>query len=193
MREFIDIQRDFGLMFFLESGNGNLYFVPVAPGVPRLIVRRFDNDLPQELIPAYVDLLAVSQDWIEGDPELAALVRIEQPTEIGRDFIARPHHLGNSLRSFLDTDPEDNPPEPPDELTLMQTRFRTLAAVVSGARDTLLTSILARSLIEPTAKTLYSYSESQFIVVDLKPTRTELERWVKLISMEPEINGVRFD
>lgn len=177
MRDFSDIQHELGLKLFLESGNGNLYFVPASPGAPRVIVRRFDRDLPPALIPAYVDLLAAAQAWIEDDPELSALVRVERPREVGRDFIARPHHIGNSLNSFLDTDPEDDPPEPPDELAPMQARFRARAEAASGPREALLTSILARSLIEPTAKTVYSYRGLPFIVVDLKPTRAELERW----------------
>jgi hypothetical protein len=182
MRKFCDIQRELGLVLFFESEHGNLYCVPVAPGAPRLIVRRFDGDLPSALIPAYVDLLGAAKGWIEADPDMAALVRVEQPTEGGRDFIARPHHLGNSLNSFLDTDPEDDPPEPPDELEPMQARFRARSGVAAGPGESLLTSILARSLLDPTYKTIYSYRESRFIVVDLKPTRAELERWRELMG-----------
>jgi hypothetical protein len=180
MRQFDDIQHELGLKFFLESDNGDLYFVPMAPGVRRLIVRRFDRDLPPTLIPAYVDISAAAQAWLETDRDLVKLVRVEQPTEVGSDFIARPHHLGNSLRSFLDTDPEDAPPEPPDELALMQARFRARAASAAEPREALLISILARSILEPTAKTLYSYQEGRFIVVDLKPTRADLDRWTAL-------------
>lgn len=180
MREFVEIQQDLGLKFFLESDNGNLYFVPIAPDAARLLVRRFDRNLAPALIPAYVDLLSAAQRWIESDPDLSGLVRVEQPNEIGRDFIARQHHLGDSLRSFLDTDPEDNPPEPPDELALMQTRFRERAKAAGDVREALLVSILACSIVEPSAKTLYSYRESRFVVVDLKPTRADLERWVEL-------------
>jgi hypothetical protein len=129
------------------------------------------------LIPAYVDLLRAAQSWIDADPEFAALVRVEQPSEVGRDFIARPHRLGNSLRSFLEYDPDEPPPEAPEELDRMQTRFRDRTKVTHDAREALLISILGRSLIEPTAKTMYSYAESGFIIVDLKPTRAELERW----------------
>jgi hypothetical protein len=124
--------------------------------------------------------LAAAEAWIEADPELAALLRVEQPSEVGRDFIARPHHLGDSLRSFLDTDPDDSPPEQPDELALIQTRFRARAKTVSGAREALLTSILARSILEPTAKTIYSYRAQRFTIVDLKLTRGELELWTEL-------------
>jgi hypothetical protein len=46
MRKFTDIQRELNLMKLTDSRNGTLYCVPVAPGAPRLIVRRFDQALP---------------------------------------------------------------------------------------------------------------------------------------------------
>jgi hypothetical protein len=182
MRDFADIQRELALMPFLDSMNGSLYCVPVAPGAPRLIVRRFDRELTPAMIPVYVDLLAAAQAWIAADPELEQLVRIEQPSEVGHDFIARPHLNATSLDTYMASDPDDDPPDPPDELAPMQSRFRSRAKVTSGSREALLTTILARSLLAPTHKTMYSFAESRFVVVDLKPIRAELERWRELAA-----------
>lgn len=167
-------------MPFLNSTNGSLHCVPVAPGAPRLIVRRFDRELAPAMIPVYVELLAAAQRWIAADPELAQLARVEQPSEVGHDFIARPHLNATPLDAYLAGDPEDDPPDPPDELALMQARFRARAAAAADPREELLTAILARSLLAPTHKTMYSLAESRFVVVDLKPTRAELERWREL-------------
>lgn len=180
MRDFTDIQRELALMPFLNSANGSLYCVPVGPGAPRLIVRRFDRALTPAMIPVYVDLLAAAQRWIAADPELAQLVHVEQPSEVGHDFIARPHLNATPLDAYLAGDPEDDPPDPPDELALMQTRFRARTAAASDLREELLTTILTRSVLAPTYKTMYSLAESRFVVVDLKPTRAELERWREL-------------
>jgi hypothetical protein len=177
MRKFTDIQHDLNLVKFVESPSGNLFCVPVAPGAPRIIVRRFDRDLPATLIPAYISLLAAAEAWIARDADLARVVRVEQPTEIGCDFIARPHVLGTSLSSFAD---DEDPPEPPDELLTMQARFRARAAAETEARDAFIAVVLARSILEPTAKTMYSFRESKFIVADIKPTRGDLERWAAL-------------
>ena len=180
MREFTDIERDLHLIKFTDSRNGTLYCVPVAPGAPRLIVRRFDQDLPPSLVTAYARLIADAAAWIASDPELAKLVRIEQPTEIGSDYIARRHVNATSLDAFLDTDPEEDPPEPPPELSLMQARFRERTKFASSTREALLVSILARSILERSQKTFYDSEAEQFVIADMTPTRDQLERWSAL-------------
>jgi hypothetical protein len=182
MREFADIERELNLMKFTDSRNGTLYCVPTAPGAPRLIVRKFDGELAPALIPAYVDIAASAEAWIAADPELAALVRIEQPSEVGRNFIARRHFNATTLDAFLGTDPEEDPPEPPPELARMQTRFRDRTKAASGLHDALLTSILSRSVLERSLKTFYDYDAEQFVIADLKLTRDELKRWDELVK-----------
>lgn len=182
MRDFADIERELSLMKFTDSANGTLYCVPVAPGAPRLIVRRFDGALPSSLVPVYADLLAAAQSWIAGDPELAALVRVEQSKETGRDFLARRHFNLTSLDAFLEDDPEEDPPDPPPELPRMQARFRERVDGASSVRDALLMSILSRSILERSLKTFYDLGAEQFVIADLKPTRDELERWGALAA-----------
>jgi hypothetical protein len=182
MREFADIERELHLMKFTDSRNGTLYCVPVAPGAPRLIVRRFDGEVPPSLVPAYAGMITAAAAWIAADPELAKLVRIEQPTEIGREYIARRHFNATSLDAFLETDPDEDPPEPPPELYRMQARFRERTKAASDAREALLTSILARSILERSLKTFYDHDAEQFVIADLKPTRAELERWHALTA-----------
>jgi hypothetical protein len=177
MREFADIERELHLIKFTDSRNGTLYCVPVSPGAPRLIVRRFDQDLPPSLVTAYARLTADAATWIAADPELAKLVRIEQPTEIGRDYIARRHVNATSLDAFLETDPEEDPPEAPPELSRMQARFRERTELASTAREALLISILSRSILERSQKTFYDSDAEQFVIVDPTPTRDELGRW----------------
>lgn len=177
MREFADIERELQLMKFTDSANGTLYCVPVSPGAPRLIVRRFDRELPRTLVSAYARMLADAAAWIAADPELAKLVRIEQPTEIGSDYIARHHMNATSLDAFLETDPEEDSPEPPPELPRMQARFRERSKLARSAREALLVSVLARSILERSQKTFYDFEDEQFVIADLTLTRNELERW----------------
>jgi len=177
MREFADIERELHLMKFTDSRNGTLYCVPVAPGAPRLIVRHFDGDLPPSLVPVYADLVAAAAAWIAAEPALARLVRVELPAEIGRGYIARRHFNATSLDALLETDPDEDPPEPSPELALMQARFRALAAAPHDRREALLASIVARSILARSRKTFYDHGVEQFVIADLKPTRPELERW----------------
>jgi hypothetical protein len=174
MRTFADIQRELNLVRYVGSFSGNLYIVPVAPSAPRIVVRHFDRDLPPSLIPSYTALLRAAQSWIDTDPELAKLVRVEQPVETGSDFIARPHHLGTALSAYED---DEDPPEAPEELNAVRTRFRARAAQARGERERLLADVLARSLLQPTAKTVFNAREHRFVIADLKPTRDDLERW----------------
>jgi hypothetical protein len=180
MREFSDIERDLHLIKFTDSRNGTLYCVPVAPGAPRLIVRRFDQDLPPSLVASYARLIADAAAWIAADRELAKLVRIEQPTEVGSDYMARRHVNATSLDAFLETDPEEDPPESPPELSRMQARFRERTKIASSAREALIASILGRSILERSQKTFYDTEAEQFVIADPTPTRNELERWSTL-------------
>jgi hypothetical protein len=177
MRKFADIERELHLMKFTDSANGTLYCVPVSPGAPRLIVRHFDRDLPPSLVTPYARIIADAAAWIAADPELARLVRTEQPTEIGSDYIARRHLNATSLDAFLETDPEEDPPEPPRELSRMQARFKERTKLANSAREALLTSILGRSILERSQKTFYDEEAQQFVIADPTPTRDELERW----------------
>jgi hypothetical protein len=177
MRDFEQIRKELNLAPFVGSFNGNLFVVPVAQGAPRIVVRRFDRDLRPALVPAYANLLRSASAWIERDPELARVVRLEQPTEIGTDFIARPHRLGTSLSAYFD---DEDPPEPPDELAVMQSHVRELAAAAKTPQDELIAKILARSTLEPSGKTFYSFPEEKFVIVDIKPRNDDLERWAEL-------------
>lgn len=180
MRTFQEIQSEWGLLPFAEGPKGSLYCVPVRPGAPRWLVRRFDRSLAPESIAAYVELLAAAKEWVARDPVLTKLVEIEQPVEIGRDFIARRHINATSLEAYLSPDLEAPGPEQPDELAPMQSRFRALAASASSPQDKLLVAVLARSLLEPTRKTMYSSREEHFVIADLRPTAVELSQWSEL-------------
>lgn len=180
MREFADIQQALGLKKFLGSPLGTLYFVPVAPNAPRLMVRHFDRDLPVALVGPFAELVRAVQQWIERHPALARLVRVEQPIEVGRDFIARKHHTYyTSTDAYVDW---EDPPEPPEELKQMRSAFRAAVGQASEPQDTIIEAVLARSLLEPTGKTFFDEEDGLFIVVEPKPTREDLERWAALAA-----------
>jgi hypothetical protein len=178
MREFTDIQHDLQLKKFLESPLGTMYFVPYEPGRPRVIVRHFDRDLPPSLVPAFASLTRAAQEWIAGHPALDRLVRVAQPLEIGRDFITRDHFTYyTSTSSYQDDDEDERPPEPPGELVEMRQAFKDASDSAVDAAEAIVQAVLTRSLLEPTGKTFFHEGEGRFIVVELKPTKDEVERW----------------
>jgi hypothetical protein len=143
-------------------------------------VRHFDGGLPSTLVGPFVALLRSTQQWLERNAELKRLVFIEQPMEVGKDFVARKHHIyGVSLSSYTEW---DEPPAPPPQLARMQKAFRGALGKSTDPKDALVEKVLARSLLEATAKTYFDDDEERFIVVDLKPTEDEVKRWATLTA-----------
>ena len=183
MRDFTDIQRELGLRRFLQSPLGTLHAVPVTrenPHVRRLMVRHFDSELPPALVKPFAELIQGAQRWVERHPAVDGLVSIEQPVEIGRDFIVRKYHMYHaSTDAYVDW---EDPPEPPVELERMRNAFRVAMGKSPDPRDSIIETVLARSLLEPSGKTYFSESKGRFVVVEPKPTREELERWATLTA-----------
>jgi hypothetical protein len=175
MRRFSDIHRAMGLEEYLWSPWGTLYFNPGSKRASRLIVRHFDRELSVALVGPFVDFLQEAQGWIERHPSLAELVRVEQPVEVGGDFVARRHHAYHTDISHY-TGGEDAP-ESPEELERMRDAFRAATQEAKSPRDALITTVLARSLLEANGKTYFNDDEGRFIIVEPKPTPDELQRW----------------
>ncbi len=156
----------------LNSSLGTLYCVPVAP---RVMFRYFDSDLPVILVKPFADFVKAAGQWMKSRPKLAHLVKIEQPIEVGYDFIARPHHTYyTSTDVYVDW---EYPPEPPEQLEQMRTIFREEIGKSKSPKDVLIETVLTRSLLEPNSKTYFAESKEQFIVVESKLICDDIERW----------------
>lgn len=175
MRNFLEIEKELELRKFLESDLGTLYFVPSAPKSKRIIVRRFDNLLPPKYVSVFAEMLKACQQWVENSPDLNKIVRVEQPIEVGIDFISRAHHTYfTSTDSYIE---EHNPPEPPPELEKMRSIVRSLLLDVADANLEIIQSAMQRSLVDPTAKTYLNDNEKKFIVVEPKFSVSDVESW----------------
>jgi hypothetical protein len=178
MRDFADLQHEAGLEKFLDSPLGSLFVISDTRGWPLHMVRHFDRDLRPELISHYVELVKETAEWIAGRPELARLVRVEQPTEIGRDFVTRPYYVYyTSTRSY---ESPGDPPDSPRQLEEMRRAVRAAIAAPSNKKNELVARVLARSLLDPTSKTSFDEREGRFIVVEPKLTADDVEEWAAL-------------
>src|SRR5204862_6903125 len=130
-------------------------FVPKPPEAAGILECHFDNQLGPELFAAYVDLVRATSAWLLENPRLAELVRVEQPMELGTDFVARPHHT-----YYTSTDAytrAEDPPRPPAELAEMRSLLRAVfGEPPADAREAIVRRVLARSLLEPSGKTYYA-------------------------------------
>lgn len=191
MREFADIQHEPGLKRFSDSLLGTLYMILDDSQVPRVMVRHFDNELPPTLVEPFADFVHATQQWLERHLELARLVRVEQPSEVGRDFIARPFHVYYTSTSIYED--WDNPLESPEELEQMRSAFGAAIGKSADPQDVIIETVLARSLLEPTGKTYFGdsemdKSEGQFIVVEPKLTLEDVECWAALSALSASTN-----
>jgi hypothetical protein len=182
MREFTDLRNEPGLKKFLDSQLGTLYMMLDTRGFPQLIVRHFDRDLPPAWAKANYDFVQAMQQWVERHPELARLVKVEQPTEVGRDFISRPYHIYHTSTDAY-TNWED-PPPPPEELEQMRTTFREAIGKSNRPGDAIIEKVLEKSLLQPTGKTYFDENEKQFVVVEPKFGRDDIERWLSIYPLK---------
>jgi hypothetical protein len=110
------------------------------------MVRPFDRELPVTLVQPFAEVVQAAQRWIDKRPALARLVRVEQPVEVGRDFISRSYLLYyTSTDAYVDW---EDPPQPPKELALMRNAFRKAAGKSADPKDVIVEAVLARSLLE---------------------------------------------
>lgn len=178
MRLFTEIEKDWQVWEFLDVPEGTLYFSDAAAGRPNVIVRHFDGTLPATQVSDFADITRAAQAWLERHAPLSRLVRVEQPFEVGKDYVARPHHVYYTSTSSYVLD--EDPPDPPEELAELRERFRTVAAGASTPQDKLLVSLLSRSIVEPSGKTFFKGREGRFVIVELKLTPEDLAEWRSL-------------
>jgi hypothetical protein len=177
MTNFSSLERTLCLKKFLASPLGTLYFVPYAPGSPRIVVRCFDGPLRPDMAPVYADLVRAIQHWIERQPSVDALARVVEPAEVGDDYVARPHHTYSaSTNSYYD---DEDPVEAPAEWARLITAVRE-APPPANHRDALVAEVARRSLAEPNGKTYFNETEGRFIVVDPKLAIDDVRRWAEL-------------
>jgi len=178
MAEFAQIADQHLLHKFLDSPCGTLYFTPEAfePDEVPLVVRHFDREWEPRLVGHYASLILDLQQWVKSHPTLAALVRIEQLIEVGRDFVARRHYRHYvSTAHYADW---DDPVEPPSQLEQMRVTFRKCASTVTNQKERAIVTILARSIIEPNYETFFKEDEGLFVIVEPEIRGEEIDLWV---------------
>lgn len=178
MRNFDDIRREPGFNKYCDSKLGTLYTIDDATGYPRIMVRHFDRDLPPALVNPYAELIQAVYQWVEARPEIARLLSVERPHEVGVDFIARPFHVYyGSLDAYTEW---EDPPEPPEELELMRSALRAAVGKSSDPRDVIVEEVLSQTLLGLTGKTYFKDSKHRFFMIEPKITREDIERWAAL-------------
>lgn len=177
MRSFNEIEKSLFLKKFLSSNLGTLFFTS-RETPSSLMVRYFDSALDPKYLSSYAEMVQACQIWIEKFPKLSSLARVEQPVEVGKDFIARPFHV--YLTSTETYAQDENPTEAPEELKLMRDIFCESIKLKGDLKDELMKSILARNLLQPSFKTYFD--GKKFIIIEPSFKAEEIKIWSTLGS-----------
>ena len=111
---------------------------------------------------AYATLHQYAHLWIHRDYDHDAwhVLDVDEPSEIGADFVAMPRRIGDSVESLARGD------HPPEAL-----------ARLDEPLDQLVADLVARRVLGPDPDTILVWAERRFYVQDLAPTLDELARW----------------
>lgn len=177
MRRFVERAPELGVSKWVDSPVGTLYLNLDENAVDHSVVRHFDGAVPPDLVPAYVDLVRALDAWVRSRPDLDRLVRIELPTEVGLDYVVRPHHVyWTSTASYH----EPNPVKRPRELKWMRGAVRDAVEHADGPRDAIIARVVKRSLLEPTYKTYFAEHLEKFVVVDPRTEPDDVFEWAAI-------------
>jgi hypothetical protein len=174
-REFADLRSEPGIELFLRSAIGSLYTVSDENGWPVRMIRHFDAELEPALVGTYAEVTAAVDEWLAARPALAQLARVEQPVELGRDFVARPYHVyETSTRTYTDQ------AEPPPELEQLHDALRAELGAPDDDREAIVQDVVSRSLLEPSGRVFFDDDMRQFVVVEPKIALEHARRWAAL-------------
>ncbi len=174
MKNFELLRNEIKLIDAVENELGMMYQeIDVSPKKMR-VVRHFHD---QVLVPIYEDLYCGILKWIENS-EINDYVFMPNLIEIGQDFIIRHWYVYYvSIYRYFDENDEDYV-EPPELFYKMKNFMAKEFKEASGSREGVIQNILRKSLLKPTAKTVYdSRYMNKFIIVEPKISLKDLNDW----------------
>lgn len=139
-------------------------------------VRVFEH--PQDVGP-YVAMHEYAHLWIHRDYDHDAwlVLDVDEPIEVGVDFVIMPRRVGNTLESFVRA---DDPAQPPPRLGDLRAVVPKLVAAATDPADVWIANVVANRLAGPDLNTIYVWGEERFYIQDLAPSREELAAWQSL-------------
>lgn len=172
MRTFAELRASERLLHARDTALGAEHWV--EGGGPRVLL--FER-VGAEALAAYVTLHRYAHLWIHRDHDhdvVWHLLDVDEPSEVGADFVTMPRRVGNSLESF---ERGDDPAEPTPRLAEMREVIQKVGAAATEPLDRLVAELVTRRVLGPDLNTILDWAERRFYVQDLAPTPEELHRW----------------
>jgi len=165
-----------------ENSLGTVYWRREG-GPAGTIVQRFEH-AGAAAVAAYVSLHEAAHQWVHDDDESDAwyIFDVDEPLEVGTDFVIVRRRVGNSLASFLSYD--DPAPQPP-RVAELRALLPELLAAAATPTDRWIARLVADRIARPSHEIIFERDESLFRIQDLEPTRDELEDWARVSRAAP--------
>jgi len=135
---------------------------------------------PTELA-AYADLHEAAHLWVHEDFEHDAwhVLGVDEPLEIGADFLRIGRRPGIYLRSLI---PEltDDPAPPTDRLPLLRATIDKLVMAAADPRARFIVALVADRIRTASAHVIFIEDKQRFYIEDLEPDPAQLRDWRRL-------------
>jgi hypothetical protein len=175
MRRFSDIARElvtvgdrwWGTLYWREGGShGNE-------------VRRFNDSM---LLDAYANLQSTAYIWGHADPLAWHVLIIDEPEEVGEDFVMIKRYPGIKIRHFFPEHTDDPVPPPTKQLEMLRETLARMQVEAETPRDKFLAVLVAKRVAALDQHLVWDMNanEERFHLYDLDPDRDELTAWMAL-------------
>ena len=134
-----------------------------------------------DMLRAYVRLHQLAHLWIHQDlvHDLWQVLDVDEPTEVGTDYVVMQRRPGIYIRSFF---PElvETPSDPPEQLRILLATLPVVVREASSSRDRFIAELVERRVDERSYRVVYVDDAECFYIEDLQPTPEELRAWLEL-------------
>jgi hypothetical protein len=186
VRSFAEVQAELGLQELLQAERGTMFVSglettqEINSWTALTLVRTLDGFITPELKDDYVEMVAQAAKWIAAHPELDHFVEVLPISEVGTDFIARPHVLFSYATSAYNASAEDlSVPDAPEELELMREAFSAARGVLKDPKSKIMERVLERNIMSPSGLTVFD-GEGQFLILEPHINAADLQEWAAL-------------
>jgi hypothetical protein len=147
-------------------------------------VRTFDD--PAHLA-AYVGLHEEAHLWVHRDYDYDAwhVIDVDEPTEVGTDFVVMKRRSGVMIRMFYPDATDDPVPPPADRLQALHKALDQVRDAAGNEIDRFIAQLVRGRVHALDDHVIYSQSDRCFFIEDLAPTPEELTAWQAMTRSAP--------
>jgi hypothetical protein len=174
-RRLSDISQE--LVAIGERWWGDLYWI--EGGSHGYEVRHFKDSM---FLEGYATLQATAYIWGHADPLAWHVLIVDEPEEVGQDFVMIRRYPGIKIRHFYPAHTDDPVGPPTRQLEMLHETAARMRMEALTPRDKFLAELVAKRVatLDPHLIWDMNADEERFHLYDLDPDRNELTTWIAL-------------